>query len=222
MALTKDLRQFFIDLSRNNHKEWFDENRKRYENHVKKPLYQLVGDVIELVKKIDPNVTMQPKDAVFRINRDIRFSKDKSPYKLHVAAHISPSVKKDTQTPGIYFQVSAESLWIGSGIYEPDKQTLEDIRYHIAGHQEQFSQLISNKTFLRYFKSGIAGEKNKVIPKELKEAAERQPLIYNKQFYYFAEYEDDSIIFGDTLAAFIVEHFKAAQPLNTFFREAIK
>src|SRR5690606_15344096 len=146
-------------------------------------------EVIAEMKKTDKSISMTAKDAVFRINKDIRFSKDKSPYKLHMAAAISNTHKKDFQNPGIYFQFSPESIFIASCIDEPDKPTLEKIRAHLAAHPAKFSKLLKEKDFVKYFGGVIQGEKNKVIPKELKEAAEKQPYILNKQFYYMAEYK---------------------------------
>lgn len=221
MAITKEFNTFFKELSRNNHKEWFDENRKRYEQSVKNPFLGLVAEVIAEMKKLDKDLVMEPKDAVFRINRDIRFSNDKSPYKLHMAAHVGKGGKKDTQIPGIYFQVSPEAVMIGTGIYQPEKELVEKIRYHIAANLTRFEQIINDKKFTAYF-SGIEGEKNKKLPADLKEAAEKQPIIYHKQFYCWKEYYGEKEALRKDLAPFIVAHFSACKKLVDFFAEAGK
>ena len=77
---------FFKELAQFNKKEWFDENRKRYEKSVKIPFKKFVTELIQEIQKIDPEVEIEAKDAVFRINRDIRFSKDKTPYKIQMSA----------------------------------------------------------------------------------------------------------------------------------------
>lgn len=213
---------FFIELSRNNHKDWFDANKKRYETYVKKPFTEFTREVIGEMKKIDKKIEMEPKDAIFRINRDIRFSKDKSPYKLYASAFVSNTHKKDFLTPGLYFQFSPESIWIGAGIYEPDKASLERIRYHIAGNLKKFDSLLKEKDFAKYFKGTIQGEKNKIVPKDLKEAAEKQPYIYNKQFYYMAEYKDPKKILDKKLVSFLVDHYKASQHMSKFLYDAVK
>jgi len=220
--LTPEFIKFFIDLSRNNHKDWFDANRKRYESHVKKPFAEFTKAVIDEMKKLDKNITMEPKDAIFRINRDVRFSKDKAPYKLHASALISSTSKKDYQNPGLYFQLSPESIWIGGGMYEPDKEGVEKIRHHIAANMKKFESLLKEKAFAKFYNSEIQGEKNKIVPKELKEAAAKQPYIYNKQFYYMAEYFDPEMILDKKFLTFIVDHYKAAENMNRFLLAALK
>jgi uncharacterized protein (TIGR02453 family) len=86
----KDYFEFFKELAANNHKEWFDVNRSRYHSSVKEPFDKFIADLITEVHKIDKKIEIAPKDAIFRINRDIRFSKDKTPYKLNRSAIISP------------------------------------------------------------------------------------------------------------------------------------
>lgn len=218
----KEYIQFFKNLSRNNHKDWFDAHKKDYETFVKKPFQEFTAELIREMKKIDKTISMEPKDAIFRINRDVRFSKDKSPYKLHMAAHINNTSKKDYRNPGIYFQLSAEGIWIGGGVYDPDKETLERIRLHIAGHLSEFAKLLKDKNFVKFFNGEIKGEKNKVIPAEFKAAAEKQPYICNKQFYYMAEYTDTKLILDKNLVKFVADHYRASEPLNNFFRNAFK
>jgi hypothetical protein len=101
-CFTTDFNAFFMDLAKNNNKEWFDANRKRYESSVKKPFHAFVGEAIQRIGKLDRTVAIEPKEAIFRINRDIRFSKDKTPYKLSCSAIISPAGRKDHAVPGLY------------------------------------------------------------------------------------------------------------------------
>jgi uncharacterized protein (TIGR02453 family) len=121
MSLSKEYVSFFKKLSANNNTEWFNANKKKYEQDVKAPFYQLVQEVIDLMKKLDPAIKVEPKDCVFRINRDIRFSNDKNPYKNYMAAVVSAGGRKDTTTPGIYFHVEANTLSIAGGSYAPPK-----------------------------------------------------------------------------------------------------
>src|SRR6056300_1464554 len=103
--ITKEYFDFFAELEKNNNKEWFDKNRKRYAKHVKEPFKKLVSDLITEVSFIDSDIaTLEPKNAIFRINRDIRFSNDKTPYKTFNGAVIAPKGKKDHTTPGIYVE----------------------------------------------------------------------------------------------------------------------
>lgn len=219
--ITDSYIRFFKELSANNHKDWFDAHKKTYELDVKKPFYELTQKVIDELKKINPHFDIQPKDAVFRINRDVRFSKDKSPYKLHMAASISTTHKKDWNNPdGIYFQVSPDVVMIAGGLYMPDKEVVHAIRLAIANQSDEFTKIISQKK-LKQWCGEIEGEKNKIIPAEFKVAAENQPLIYNKQFYYWREYPGKKNITRTDLADFISDHYRASLPFIRFTQQAI-
>jgi uncharacterized protein (TIGR02453 family) len=99
---SKDFLAFFEELAGDNNKDWFDANRTRYHEVVKDPWYAFVQQIIDEVRKDDPDLHLEPKQAVFRINRDIRFSKNKQPYKTHVAAVISRGGRKELTYPGLY------------------------------------------------------------------------------------------------------------------------
>lgn len=219
--LTKEFVAFFEDLAKNNNRDWFHENKKRYENVVKKPFQNFVGAVIEALRVEEPNISITPKEAIFRIHRDIRFSKDKTPYKLHASASISTTHKKDYSNPyGIYVEITPEHIRQYGGIYSPDKNMLLKIRQAIAAQTEKFDTVLSNKAFVDTFGS-IQGEKNKRIPKEFKSILETQPLIANKQFYYYTTIDIDQID-SDDLINTLVANYKIAKPVNAFFAEALK
>lgn len=217
--LTSEFFDFFKELAPNNNKDWFDENRKRYKNHVKEPFDNLVEEAIEKVKEVDNRIECQPKDCVFRINRDIRFSKDKTPYKMNRSAIISVGGRKRKDIPGLYFEVDCEKVRIYGGCYQPDKDQLLRIREEIAFNPEEFQALINDKDFKSTF-GDIQGEKNARIPKELQEAGAKEDLIYNKQFYWFAEYPPEIALkedFPDLLAA----HYSIMKPVSDFFEKPV-
>ena len=215
----QDYLDFFTELDQNNHKEWFDANRKRYEKSVKKPFENFVRRMIELVQTDDKTVVVEPKNCMFRINRDIRFSKDKTPYKTNRSAAISRNGRKEMGIPGLYFHFGHKSIGIYGGCYMPDKEMLADIRYQIANDLEGFEAAISDKNFQKMWGT-VHGKKNKVIPKDLKEIAEKLPLIYNKQFYYGVELPAENVLRKD-LDAYIFEHHMAAKPLRVWLTKAI-
>ena len=93
----KDFIDFFKELAQNNNKEWFDSNRKRYESSIKKPFKEFISKLISEIQLHDSEVLIEPKDAIFRINRDIRFSKDKTPYKLQTSAIVSAGGRKNRE-----------------------------------------------------------------------------------------------------------------------------
>lgn len=210
---------FFKELEKNNHREWFHANKKTYEKEVKEPFKRFVQELINRAGEIDPHIMIDPKDAIFRINRDIRFSKDKSPYKLYNSAVISADGKKEKSRPGgFYVELSANHLRIYQGAYMLDKEPLQFLREQIAQHPDTFSSLISEKKFVETY-GEIRGEKHKRLPKELKEAAEKQPLIFNKQFYYYTEMPPETIL-QDDLADVVISKYKIGIPLANFLAKA--
>lgn len=214
-----DYLEFFKELAGNNHKEWFDIHRKRYEQSVKIPMQVFVKDLILTLNRFDKEIQIEPKDAIFRINRDIRFSKDKSPYKLHSSAVISKYGKKDKSYPGLYIELGPEYFGIYGGLYMPDSKEIQDIRTYIADHQKEFSALINEADFINKY-GEIKGEKNQRIPKEFTKIAEEIPLIMNKQWYYFAHLDPETIL-GEDLIDIVVDYYSTAKGMRDFLIKAI-
>ena len=215
---TDEFLKFLRDLEKNNNRDWFNANKSRYVEHVKEPFEAFVQKLIDEMQKLDPSVLITPKDAVFRIYRDTRFSKDKTPYKTHVSAIVSQGGRKNRSSPGVYVQFSGDDVRIYSGAYELDKKALQNVREGIASNLDKFNKLINDRKFKNKF-GEIQGEKNKRIPKEFQEVAKEQPLIANKQFYYFAKF-DPEFILDPKLPKKIIDYYKVAQPLGKFFWEA--
>ena len=216
--LTKDYFQFFKGLEKNNSRDWFEGHRKEYEQHVKGPFRDLVQDMIDRIKVFEPDLQMEPKDAIFRINRDVRFSTDKSPYKTHSSAHISKHGKKAIGLPGFYFEINSKGGAIGGGCYAPDKEGLLLIRDLVMHEGKELHKLIKAKPFASKYGS-IKGDRNKVLPAEFKAAAENEPLLYNKQFFWWAEIPM-SVFLDKKCATTLVEYFKAGKPMADFFTRA--
>jgi len=215
---SKTFVQFFKDLSKNNSTAWFDENRKTYEKEVKKPFELFVAEMIKRIGKDDPEVKIAAKDAIFRINKDIRFSKDKTPYNTHMSANISAYGRKNKAYPGLYFMLSPEGISIFGGAYMLEKDQLEKMRGLIAKEGAKFEKAIGDKNFVKHF-GKLQGETMKRIPEEWKAAHAKQPLIANKQFYFQAKLPA-SLITSDKLADEIMEYYKAAKPVNEFLKRA--
>lgn len=196
-----------------------DENRKRYAKVVKKPFEEFVKAIQEEVSQFDEEILAKPNDAIFRINRDIRFSPDKTPYKTNRTAIISRYGRKDKVYPGFYVFVSPEKTMIGGGAYFLEKDDLFKVRQEIAYNLGEFDTLINDKAFKKYFPE-ILGEKNKVLPKEFKEDAEAQPLLYNKGFYFMTELPAN-IIFEENVVDQLTGIMRTAKPFNDFLRRAL-
>jgi uncharacterized protein (TIGR02453 family) len=210
---------FFKELSVNNNKAWFDEHRKIYIKSVKEPFEVFVGDMILRIQEHEPDLAITPKEAIFRINRDIRFSKDKTPYKPHVSAHIVKGGRKSHDTPGIYFHLSFDNVMIASGAWKPDKEGLHRIRTEIANNLDEFAGLIADAKFEERF-GEILGDKHKRIPKEFQAAYEKQLLIANKQFYYHADISP-KVLLKPELPDVMMDYYLAGKGVSDFLKRAL-
>ncbi|MCD6013535.1 MAG: hypothetical protein K0Q79_3397 [Flavipsychrobacter sp.] len=217
---TSDFTGFFKELSKNNTTDWFNTNRKTYEKNVKEPFAAFVGEMIKRIKKHEPDILIKPADAIMRINKDIRFSKDKTPYNTYVAANISPYGKKDKAYPGFYFQLSHDKISVFGGAYMLEPDALLNMRNYIAKNGKAFSAVYTDKNFKEKFGT-IQGEKNKRIPEEFQAAAEKEPLIANKQFFYSAEIKP-GIITKKELPDELMEYYAAGKKVNEFLRKGLK
>jgi uncharacterized protein (TIGR02453 family) len=216
---THDFNRFFKDLAAHNDRDWFEENRPRYETSVKFPFEAFVAEIIQRVSKVDKAVRITPKEAIFRIHRDVRFSRDKSPYKLRMSAVVSAQGRKDPNGTGIYFELGPENVAFYGGLYMPDREQLHRVREHLAAHLEEFRKLRTAKAFVERF-GGIQGERNKVVPAEFKAALAKEPLIANKQFYFMAELPPSTVT-DPGLADILMDHFRAMRPLSTFLAKPL-
>ncbi|MCW8850898.1 MAG: DUF2461 domain-containing protein [Melioribacteraceae bacterium] len=216
---TQDFLTFFSELESNNNREWFLENKKRYEESVKKPFEYFVQDMIYRIHEDDENMTCTTKEAIFRIYRDVRFSPDKTPYKTHVSAVIGNGGRKNYTDPGTYLELSSKQLRFYSGIYQLSKDQLEKVRVFLSSNLDEFNGLLNDKNFKKYFGS-IRGEQNKRISSEFTNALAKQPLLANKQFYYFTELEPKKILTKNLPESLMTFYF-AAKPMNKFLKKAL-
>lgn len=215
-----DFLDFFEELSKNNNRDWFSENKKRFEVSVKQPFENFIQDMIYRIHEDDEKLMVTPKECIFRIYRDIRFSKDKTPYKTFISAVISNGGRKNVTDPGIYLELSYDRIRFYSGIYQLSKEQLESVRGYIGSNLDEFNKLLKDKSFKRVFGT-IRGEQNKRIPKEFSEVFEKQPLIANKQFYYFTEQGPEKIL-NKNLSAQLMKFYFVAKPMNQFLQKALR
>jgi len=211
---------FLRELSENNTREWFDANRKRYERELKAPLAEFAAEMIGRMQELDPDISMLPKDAVSRIHRDTRFSKDKTPYKDNVYLVVSSSGKGYHATPGLYFNLGASNVYIASGLYFLEPSQVNSVRQHLIDHRTEFESLVAAPDFVRLF-GEVQGAVNKVLAPEFKSQAETFPILFQKQFFYLAKYPSDEVLRED-LADWVMEHMRSAWPLNRFFARALQ
>lgn len=216
----KDYIKFFNELEKNNYKEWFHENKKRYESSIKTPFSNFIGDLILAIHEEDGSIQVEAKDCILRINRDIRFAKDKTPYNLHCTAFISPSGKKDKSIPGIFVRISPKIVGIMGGCFNVEKEQLKNIRTAISEDPKAFRKLIEADSFVAKFGT-LKGEVMKRIPKDLQAAVESEPLIANKQFYFVTEL-DPKLMLEDNLIEILMEYWHAMKPVNEYLKQAME
>ncbi|MEM7367046.1 MAG: DUF2461 domain-containing protein [Bacteroidota bacterium] len=217
---TQDFIVFFQELKENNHKEWFHSQKKRYESQIKNPFEAFIGALIERIQEFDPELSISAKDCILRINRDIRFSKDKTPYNLHRTAFVSRGGRKDKSIPGLFLRLSPEHIGIMGGCFGPSKEQLQHIRHALTQDASSFRALIAAPDFVEKF-GELKGDKMKRVPKDMREAAEQEPLLLNKQFY-FSAMREAALIPSDNLMDEIMTYWHAAKAVNTYLQTIIQ
>ena len=216
---TQNFIDFFSELEKNNNKEWFDINRKTYELEVKKPFYDFATNMILAISQFDNSVDKDPKKAIFRINRDIRFAKDKTPYNTDVRAAFVNGGRKSS-FPGYYISIGSDKIHVGGGLYAIEKDNLESLRNYILDNQMEFYDLINDKEFKSVF-GEIQGEKNKKLKPEFKAILNKNPLIANKQFYFMTEISSKDFLLNENLIKELIKMYKAGYSFNKFLSDAI-
>jgi len=161
-----ELFEFFRELKNNNNREWFQANKKRYEADVREPLLQFISDFGLRLPEISPYYvadTRRNGGSLFRLNRDIRFSNDKSPYKTAAGIQFRHESGKDVHAPGFYLHLEPGGVYGGLGIWHPDTPTLNKIRDAIVENPDHWQQIVSDKTFSSTYE--LSGESLKRAPK---------------------------------------------------------
>jgi uncharacterized protein (TIGR02453 family) len=211
--------KFLKVLKKNNSKEWFDQNRKSYEQ-AKENYLDFVGEVIGRMKKIDNSLAdLEPKQCVFRINRDVRFSKNKEPYKTNMGASFSKGGKK-VQCAGYYFHLEPGASFIGGGFWMPMAPELNKIRQEIDYNAEAFNKIINKKKFKASFGSLSESEKLSRPPKGYEAENPAIELLKLKSFVVMTSVKDSELT-GKELASTVVDHFEAMMPMIDFLNKAI-
>ncbi|KAB2923792.1 MAG: DUF2461 domain-containing protein [Bacteroidetes bacterium] len=212
---------FLRRLKKHNDRDWFLAHKEEYERLVKLPMQSYVAALRPLFSDAVPEFDVNPKRSLFRIYRDTRFSKDKTPYKTHSAAHFE--LKKHPklfQGAGYYVHVAPGEVFIGGGIYMPENDQAKKIRAAIAADPEGFTAIVTERRFRKLF-GGLQGERLSRPPKGF---APDHPLIDTlkfKQFFVGVEWKEETC----HARAFLnrsMEVFIAATPLIRFLNKAMK
>lgn len=212
--------RYFEMLEKNNTTIWFDQNRKWYEREVKEPFYRFTDELIIQLKSLDASINIMPEEAIYRINNDIRYSREKIPYKTWMTANISAYGKKGKDYPGFYLLMNHQHLILAGGSYQSEKHTLQQIRMAIKQDPEAFRSAFQSEAFQQTF-GGLKGEYNKLLPMEFRQTAEILPEIALKQFYFRKELPASTILSSD-LPMLIKKEFEQALALHRFLCKALR
>ena len=205
--------QFFRGLARNNNREWFLPRKPLFEEKVKEPMRQLVDALNVALHDFAPEYETDPGKAIFRIYRDIRFSKDKKPYKEQIAATFRRSGAPHHQG-GYYFAISHKTVAVGGGVYMPEPEHLLAIRQRIAERHEEFRRILAARDVRKLFGS-LEGEQLSRFPRGF---AADHPAADLLRFKYFILYKElaPSLATSPKLYKEIVERFRVMVPFLQF------
>ncbi|MNX17861.1 hypothetical protein D3C86_477500 [compost metagenome] len=219
--LSKETLQFLDDLKANNNRDWFQDNKKRYEA-LKKEYQQLVSDFLDAMKPLDPSLEMlEVKNCTFRINRDIRFSKDKSPYKSHLGVWISSGVKGLNRS-GYYVHIQNGGSFIAGGLYCPEPEDLKKMRKEIAFFHDDLEEILAEKKFKKEFENFDRNESNtlKNPPRGYEKDHPAIELLKLKSFECSQKFDISEVTKKDFVAT-MSQKLIALKPLNEFINRAL-
>ncbi len=214
--------KFLQALKRNNKREWFKANKARYEAEVRDPMLRFIADFERHLHAISPHFVADPRPvggSLFRIYRDTRFAKDKTPYKTTAGAHFRHARAKDVHAPGFYLHLEPDGVFAASGIWHPDAATLAKIRAAIASDAKSWQRITSAKALSKVFSLG--GDSLKRAPKGYDP---EHPLIEDlrrKDFIVVTPLTEAEACAPDFLPRF-AKLCRTAAPFTAFLTEAVE
>ncbi len=185
--------KFLRALKKNNDREWFQARKDTFDQVLRLPMLDLLAGINDDLMKFAPDYVLEPAKAIFRIYRDTRFSKDKTPYKTHLAAVFSHRVMPRNRGAGFYFQVAADKVGIGGGIYAPPPDLLRRIRAHIAENYPLYEKAIrdvNNKKIAGKFENQPLSR----LPKGIDASHPAQELLKSRSLFFYAELPPETML----------------------------
>lgn len=212
--------KFLKDLRKNNNKSWFDSHRNQYEP-AKEDILLLAGALSKGIATFDPPIgNLQPKDCTFRINRDIRFSKDKTPYKSNMACYFNKAGKKGNGA-GYYVHIEPGKSFAAGGIWQPGVPELAGIRQEIDYGFTEWRKIVGNASFKKQFPIGFAD--NKMLTRPPKGYDENNPAIdfIKMKSFVIRKSFSDAEIQSKSFEKDVTKIFQQMYPLVSFLNKAI-
>jgi uncharacterized protein (TIGR02453 family) len=202
---------FFRGLERNNRREWFQPRKPVFDESVKRPMLDLVAALNWDLRRFAPLHVTEPASALYRIYRDTRFSKNKEPYKDHIAAYFPRRGMDRNTASGYYIQVSHKAVAVGGGMYMPLPEVLLAVRNRVAEHHVELRKILQAKP-LRKLLGDLLGEQLSRVPKGFAAEHPAADLLRYKQFFFYIELPPE-LATSHTLQSEIRKRFEAMTPL---------
>ncbi len=218
----KDFFAFFRELKTNNNRVWFEDNKQRFRDSVQAPMSAFISAMAPRLKKISKHFVADPRPnggSMFRIYRDVRFSKDKRPYKEHAACHFRHALGKDAHAPGFYMHIAPSEIVFGGGLWMPPPDALAKIRDTIATKPQAWKKMLSDKAFAKTF-DGVGGDALSRPPRGFDPA---HPFIEDIKRKSFFAMRDEPAKLGSSpkLVDDVSDTYAAAGPLVKFLCNAL-
>jgi uncharacterized protein (TIGR02453 family) len=210
---------FLRALKRNNDREWFKARKDDYEAHVRGPMIAFIEQLAEDARPFAPDMVFSPRDSIFRIYRDTRFSEDKTPLKTHIAASFPPRSLPRKEGAGLYVQVSIEGAWAGGGIYGPEKLELLRIREHLASNHQRFRSIVESPRFKKQL-GALQGERLQRVPRGFAVDHPAAEYLKFKQLYAGRDFTIAETT-GPKFYSSLLAVFKDMMPLVAFLNEPL-
>jgi len=211
---------FFRQLAKNNRREWFQPRKPLFDEFVRGPMVELVSQINDDFRKLAVDyVANDPAKVIYRVYRDTRFSKDKTPYKTHIGAHFQHKQIEKNRGGGFYFAISHTGVEIAGGIYMPGPEELAAVRAAIAKKPAAFEKLVTQPAVVRKF-GPLQGDALSRVPKAYPPDHPAGEWLKKKQFYFFLNL-DPSAALKPSLRKTIVDSFKLLMPTVSYFNDAV-
>ena len=211
--------QFLRSLKRHNNREWFQKHKTIYENSVKKPMEDLINALADEFSRFAPQIVATVKASAYRIYRDTRFSKNKAPYKTHVAAVFPRKSLGKHEGAGFYLHIDPAEVLVGGGVYMPQPEDLKAVRIHIADHHKKLRSILQSPSFRRLF-GELTGEKLSRVPRGFDPNHPAADYLRFKQFLAARTLKPE-VALSPLLQRRTVESFREMLPLIEFLNEPI-
>lgn len=221
-GLPEDFYRFFEDLSQNNERAWFNENKARYHESVVNPISEFIVYMAPRLEAISPHYIANPKPhggSMFRIYRDTRFSRDKTPYKTHAGVQFRHKAGKDAHAPGFYVHLAPEGVFFGGGVWLPPNPVLNRIRDYIVDNANAWGRIRNSKKVLG--SGGIRGDSLKRPPRGFDAEHPHIEDLKKKSFYVATEVSAATSLRPD-FADQVTDGFKLAAPMMHFITDALE